>query len=456
MFSSKVWNWSAFALLTVISLAVSMTKVDAGMAKGSKFVGNIIAGSAPSNFATYWNQVTPENATKWGSVEGSRDSMNWSQADTAYNYAKSNGMTFKFHTLVWGNQEPGWIGGLSATDQKAEILEWFDAAAAKFKDAQLIDVVNEPLHAKPSYRNAIGGDGSTGWDWVIWAFQEARKRFSGKLLINDYGIISDPNAANNYLTIINLLKSRGLVDGIGIQCHYFNMDNVSTSTMKSVLNSLAATGLPIYVSELDMTGDDNTQLARYKEKFPVLYEHSGVQGITLWGWIQGQTWADGTHIITSSGQERPALQWLKQYLAGVTPTSTPTQQPTPTVTIGPTPTNTIAPTPTPTGSVTGCTVSYSANDWGSGATVSITIKNNGSAAINGWTLVWNYSGNQKITNMWNAGYTQNGTEITAKNAAYNGTIPAGGSVSFGFNISYSGSNPKPTSFTLNGQPCQVQ
>jgi endo-1,4-beta-xylanase len=449
MSSSKVWNWGAIVLLLVLSLTVSMTQVEAGMAKGSKFVGQIIADSVPSNFATYWNQVTPENGTKWGSVEGSRDSMDWSAADRAYNYAKSNGMPFKFHCLVWGSQQPGWISSLSAADQKAEVLEWMDAAAAKYGSAQFVDVVNEPLHQPPSYKSAIGGDGSTGWDWVIWAFQEARKRFSGKLLINEYGIINDPNATKNYLTIINLLKNQGLIDGIGIQCHQFNVDSLSTSTMKSVLDTLAATGLPIYVSELDITGDDNTQLSRYKEKFPILYEHSGVQGITLWGWIQGQTWKDGTYLITSSGQERPALQWLKQYLAGVTPTTpTPTQQPTPTVTV--------EPTPTPTSIGTGCAVSYSANDWGSGATVAIAIKNNGSAAINGWTLVWNFAGNQKITNMWNASFTQSGTEITAKNASYNSTIPTGGSVNFGFNISYSGSNAKPADFTLNGQACDVR
>ena len=69
------------------------------------------------------------------------------------------------------------------------------------------------------------------------------------LLINDYGIIEDPNAARNYVTIINLLKARNLVDGIGIQCHNFNMDNVSTSTMASVLNTMKVTTLPFYVSE---------------------------------------------------------------------------------------------------------------------------------------------------------------------------------------------------------------
>ncbi|HPD00169.1 MAG TPA: carbohydrate-binding protein, partial [Acetivibrio sp.] len=298
---------------------------------GEKFLGQIIASNIPSNFAQYWNQVTPENSTKWGSVESSRDVMNWSQANMAYNYAKSNGFPFKFHTLVWGSQEPGWVSGLSASEQKAEVLEWFDAAAEKFGDSEYVDVVNEPLHAKPSYRNAIGGDGSTGWDWVIWSFEEARKRFSGKLLINEYGIINDGNATNQYIQIINLLKERGLVDGIGIQCHCFNIDTVSVNTMKSNLDKLAATGLPIYVSELDITGDDSTQLQRYQEKFPVLWEYPSVKGVTLWGWIQGQTWKDNTHLITSSGTERPAMVWLKQYL-GNSSSPTPTTKPTPTPT----------------------------------------------------------------------------------------------------------------------------
>jgi enterochelin esterase-like enzyme len=136
--------------------------------------------------------------------------------------------------------------------------------------------------------------------------------------------------------------------------------------------------------------------------------------------------------------------------------TTPTPTSTSTATVIPTPTVTVFPTPTASQNPTGCSVSYSQNDWGSGATVSITIKNNGAAALNGWTLAWSYAGNQKITNMWNATYTQSGTAVTAKNVSYNSTIPAKGSVTFGFNISYSGANARPTGFTLNGTPCQIE
>jgi endoglucanase len=102
-----------------------------------------------------------------------------------------------------------------------------------------------------------------------------------------------------------------------------------------------------------------------------------------------------------------------------------------------------------------CSVSYVQNDWGSGATVEVTLKNNGNTTIKSWSLVWTFAGDQKITNLWNAGYTQSGTTVTATNYSYNGSIAAGGSVSFGFNLSYNGSNPKPVVFNVNGTACQV-
>ncbi|MEN2776366.1 cohesin domain-containing protein [Acetivibrio clariflavus] len=125
-----------------------------------------------------------------------------------------------------------------------------------------------------------------------------------------------------------------------------------------------------------------------------------------------------------------------------------------TVTVGG---GTTQPTPTPTQPTTQPTtqpqtgnfsVKYSQNSWGTGATVSIEIKNNGSTAVNGWTLSFDFPGNQKITNAWNCTYTQNGNAVSISNVDYNGTIPPGGSVVIGFNISYSGTNAEPTNFIV--------
>lgn len=125
----------------------------------------------------------------------------------------------------------------------------------------------------------------------------------------------------------------------------------------------------------------------------------------------------------------------------------------------PSPSPTLLPSLSPSPSNgTAYTVIYSIqNDWGSGATVNVTIKNNSATAIKDWTIAWTFTGNQKISNLWNGSFTQNGTAVTVEDAGYNATIAAnGGTVSFGFNLAYSGSNPKPTSVTLNGTTCTVQ
>lgn len=303
-----------------------------------EFIGNVFSNdSVPDNFASYWNQVTPENGGKWGSVESRQDEYSWGWLDGAYNYAKGEGIPFKQHTFVWGNQEPGWLGSLSNSEKLAEVEEWIQAYGQRYGNTDMIDVVNEPLHNPPSYQDALGGGGSTGWDWVVNAFEMARQYCpNAELHINDYGIISDPGAANNYVNIINILKDRGLIDGIGIQCHSFNMDGVATSTMNQVLDTLGSTGLPIYASELDITGDDNTQLQRYQEKFPILADN--LKGITFWGYIQGSIWEEEAYLVRSNGSERPALTWLKNnYLLQTNATPAPAETPIPTDVPTPTP-----------------------------------------------------------------------------------------------------------------------
>ena len=285
-----------------------------------KFLGNVIANSVPASFDKYWNQVTPENAGKWGVIESQRGTMNRTALDRAYNHAKSKGYKFKYHTFVWGSQEPSWLGALSQADQKAAMENFMKTIATYYPAMDYIDVVNEPLHAPSNIREALGGSGATKWDWVIWSFQKAREYFpNSKLLINEYGIISDANAARTYVGIVNILKERNLIDGIGIQCHEFNLNDVSVQTMKTVLDILGATGLPIYVSELDISGNpagnEESQYQIYKQKFPVLWEHESVAGVTLWGYITGLTWKTGTGIIAANGQERKAMAWLKDYIA---------------------------------------------------------------------------------------------------------------------------------------------
>lgn len=140
-----------------------------------------------------------------------------------------------------------------------------------------------------------------------------------------------------------------------------------------------------------------------------------------------------------------------------TPTVTPTVTPTSTPTVTPTLTPTSTPTATPSPSVSGagCKVTYKiSSQWQGGFNGDVTITAM-DREINGWTLAFTFGGDQKISNAWNTMLTQNGQQVSAANASWNGHIPTGGSTSFGFTASVGGTNAAPTAFTLNGQTCSI-
>lgn len=298
------------------------------IAKGAgKFLGNITTGyQVRSDFFTYWNQITGENEHKWASIEGTRDRMNWGSADAIANYAKEKNIPWKFHTLIWGSQYPSWMNGLSASEQKEEIVEWFDAAAKRYPDVQMIDVVNEAYmsdpnnwnagkHAPIPFREALGGAGTTGFDWIVTSFKMARERWPNAILIyNDYNTLEWPNEINWIKQIIPKLVAAGApIDAVGFQAH--GLKETSANTLKSRLDDIYnAIKLPMLISEYDIgETNDQAQLDNYKTHIPVMWNHPGVAGITIWGYIYGSTWVEGTGLIRN-GQERPALTWLKEFI----------------------------------------------------------------------------------------------------------------------------------------------
>ncbi len=300
-------------------ILVAALTVEAQPAKGAnKFLGNITSrGQVRSDFGTYWNQITGENEHKWSSVEGSRDRMSWTGGDRVANYAKTAGIPWKFHTLVWGSQFPGWITGLSQSDQLAEVEEWFDEAKKQYPDIPMIDVVNEahPNHAPAPFKNALGGDGSTGYDWIIKSFQMARERWPNAILIyNDYNNIEYNNEVNWTVGLINKMKEvKAPIDAIGCQAH--DASRINTNTLKSNIDKLAATGLPIFITEYDVgMSDDTQQLNSVKDQFPVFWNHESVVGVTYWGYIVGETWRTGTGLMQSNGNPRPSLTWMVDYV----------------------------------------------------------------------------------------------------------------------------------------------
>ncbi|MDG4761449.1 non-reducing end alpha-L-arabinofuranosidase family hydrolase [Micromonospora sp. WMMD710] len=101
----------------------------------------------------------------------------------------------------------------------------------------------------------------------------------------------------------------------------------------------------------------------------------------------------------------------------------------------------------------GCSVDYAvSSQWQGGFGANVTITNLGDP-LTSWTLTWSYGAGQTVTQAWNTSLTQSGSAVTARNVSYNNSVPTNGTVSFGFNGSWTSSNPAPTSFALNGVTC---
>jgi endo-1,4-beta-xylanase len=101
----------------------------------------------------------------------------------------------------------------------------------------------------------------------------------------------------------------------------------------------------------------------------------------------------------------------------------------------------------------GCRVDYSvSNQWQGGFGANVSVTNLGDP-ISSWTLTWSFAAGQQVTQGWNATITQSGAQVSARSMTYNGDLGTGAGTSFGFNGSWSGSNPVPASFALNGTTC---
>ena len=89
------------------------------------------------------------------------------------------------------------------------------------------------------------------------------------------------------------------------------------------------------------------------------------------------------------------------------------------------------------------------NEWSSGYIATITVKNDTAAAVNNWSVNWQY-GSNRMTNGWNANFS--GTNpYTATNMSWNGSVAAGQSVSFGFQVNKNGGSAERP--TINGSLC---
>ncbi|MFI2739205.1 cellulose binding domain-containing protein [Streptomyces sp. NPDC018711] len=102
-----------------------------------------------------------------------------------------------------------------------------------------------------------------------------------------------------------------------------------------------------------------------------------------------------------------------------------------------------------------CRVVYNKNEWQGVMVGTVTVVNNSLGQVNGWSLGFDFPGDNGITDSWNASVSQSGPSVSAGNVSYNASVPPGGSVQWGFKATWSRSDADPSAFRFNGASCAI-
>jgi endo-1,4-beta-xylanase len=290
-----------------------------GPANLAKFVGNITTGNSvdPSGlkYYKYWDQITPENAGKWGSVQGSVTSaFNWGTLDSIYSYSKTNNIIFKQHVFCWGPQQP------SGTPTLAQVEAWIKGFCERFPETKIIDVVNEPPpHTTPNYTANLGAGEKGSYPWITKAFKLARQYCPNAiLLLNDYNNLEYASQEQHFIDIVKDIKANGAsIDAAGCQGHA--LKGMSSANLQTAIDKMTNdTGLPVYITEYDIGDSDQNQLTNFQNHFKVFLSDATVKGVTVWGWIEGRTWISNSGIVNGT-TPKPAMTWLMGQLGRPVP-----------------------------------------------------------------------------------------------------------------------------------------
>ncbi len=279
--------------------------------------------------AAEFNYVTAENEMKWDALEPNPGQFNWGAADNIVNWATSNGMKVKGHTLVWHNQLPGWMSSMSGAAQVEQALRrHIENVMGHFKDrVDTWDVVNEAVltdsdtgvgnpRIRPSvFSNALGAD------FLDLAFEIAHQQApSAKLYYNDYSIDALNDKADFVYEMIKGMVERGVpIHGVGFQMHIGPPNNeAGGADVAANLKRFSELGLEVLISEMDINRcsgqvTEQEQLTYYHDIVEACFKLPKCAGITFWGINDGRSWLNGWPGALCNNQSSQALLFDDQY-----------------------------------------------------------------------------------------------------------------------------------------------
>lgn len=285
------------------------------------------------------NQVTPEFEMKMEAILQSSGVLDFTRADRIADFARTNGLRLHGHTLVWYAQDGPSFQALrdDRTAFGAAFDRYIGEVVSRYAGrASGWDVVNEPVAEDGAgYRDCLWRQ-VLGMAYVERAFHAARAADPDAVLfLNDYNLESRPEKRATFLKLAEgLLKAGAPLGGLGTQSH-LNFD-LAPGAVKVAIRDMASLGLPIHVSELDISlrpGSRRLELTSRAERIERQARLAGEVGeafsglparqryaLTLWGLRDRDSWlrrppndGDGTDaplMFDDFGAAKPAVRDL--------------------------------------------------------------------------------------------------------------------------------------------------
>ncbi len=276
-----------------------------------------------------FNTVVCENAMKSSSLSKSKTSYNFSTADAVVNFAISNKMKVRGHTLIWHGQNAGWI----TTGSRVQVLDNMNYHIKKVVEYYKgkcfqWDVVNEayedegPNMRNSAYRTIVGPD------FIDSAFVYAHRADPDcKLFYNDFNIETINTKSDAVYAMVKKMVQNGIpIHGVGFQSHEPGWAGKrgfsSYSALKENIERFAALGLEIAITELDVGG--NTQDKVYADYMKVTLDIPAVTTFMIWGVRDQDSWRSSTSplIYNNSWQPKPAYNAILDVLKNTAVVST--------------------------------------------------------------------------------------------------------------------------------------